>query len=86
MAVPCCQIEDVPAESAALLEQIKRWASVDNKLSVLIAGESGAGKSSLVNKIIGTNAASAGLGPSAIRKTFHATLGPFTRPLAVSKS
>ena len=79
MAVPSCQIEDVPA---ALLEQIKRWASVDNKLSVLIAGESGAGKSSLVNTIIGTNAASAGLGPRAIQKdvscytrTLHTSVG-----------
>ena len=82
MAVSCCQIEDVPAEFAALLEQIKRWASVDNKLSVLIAGETGAGKSSLVNKIIGTNAASAGLGPRAIQKdvscytrTLHTSVG-----------
>lgn len=65
-----------------MLEQIKRWASVDNKLSVLIAGESGAGKSSLVNKIIGTNAASAGLGPRAIQKdvscytrTLHTSVG-----------
>jgi len=71
--------EDVPAE---LLEQIKRWVSVDNKLSVLIAGETGAGKSSLVNKIIGTNAASAGLGPRAIQKdvscytrTLHTSVG-----------
>ena len=50
------------------LEKIKKWAGEDNRLSVLVAGETGTGKSSLVNKIIGENVASAGLGSRSIQK------------------
>ena len=72
-------------EAKELVARIQKWASVDDKISILVVGETGAGKSTLVNKILGEKRATVRHSPKAVQteverytKHLHSALGCIT--------